>query len=93
MGLRHRFLIFGLPFVLIGLGMMAAPFYAYRKAQRTLYAITSERALIISGGIRREVKSFPLGQLKGEASKSQRSDGWELSIFHSTTELTATATM
>lgn len=74
-GVAVVFPIFGLPFVLIGLGMMAAPFYAYRKAQRTLYAITTERALIIAGGGRREVKSFPLGQLGGEVRKSQRSDG------------------
>lgn len=74
-GFAIVFPLFGLPFVLIGLGMMAAPFYAYRKAQRTVFAITSERALIMDGGARGEVKTFPLAQMSGEVRKSVRSDG------------------
>ena len=37
------FPLFGLPFVLIGLGMLTAPHWAKRKALRTAYAVTDRR--------------------------------------------------
>lgn len=40
------FPLFGVPFVLIGLGMLSAPYWAYRKARRTCYALTDRRAVI-----------------------------------------------
>jgi hypothetical protein len=42
------FPLFGVPFVLIGLGMLAAPYWMRRKAQNTVYALTDKRALILS---------------------------------------------
>jgi len=41
------FPLFGLPFVLIGLGMLLTPFWIGRKARRTGYYITNRRALLI----------------------------------------------
>src|SRR3712207_4913094 len=38
------FPLFGLPFVLVGLGMLSSPFWMYRRAKRTCYAVTDQRA-------------------------------------------------
>jgi len=42
------FPLFGLPFVLVGLAMLASPYYAYKNAQRTVYVITASRILSIN---------------------------------------------
>src|SRR5262249_39881197 len=42
--------LFGLPFVLIGLGMMALPFGALRSAHRTVHVLTNRRLLTITEG-------------------------------------------
>jgi len=44
------FPLFGVPFVLVGLGVMMAPLWAYLAAGKTVYAVTDKRALIIGGG-------------------------------------------
>jgi hypothetical protein len=41
-------IIFGLPFGLVGLTLLSAPYWAYRKAQRTIYAVTSTRVLAVT---------------------------------------------
>jgi hypothetical protein len=41
--------LFGLPFVLIGLGMLSAPFWVLRKGSQTLFVLTSKRLSILSG--------------------------------------------
>jgi hypothetical protein len=41
---------FGIPFVLIGFGLLSAPWWMYRFAKRTVYAITNHRAIIVQGG-------------------------------------------
>jgi hypothetical protein len=52
------FPLFGLPFILIGLGMLSSPLWALRRASRTAYLITNKRAVIIDGGGRRMVRSI-----------------------------------
>jgi hypothetical protein len=44
------FSLFGVPFVLIGLGMLSTPFWMLRKARRTAYVITDQRALVVDCG-------------------------------------------
>src|SRR5262249_8379046 len=44
------FPLFGLPFVLIGLGMLSSPFWLRRKAKRTCYALTDRRAIVWEAG-------------------------------------------
>jgi len=41
------FPLFGLPFILVGLGMLSSPLIVYRQAKRTVYAITNKRALML----------------------------------------------
>jgi len=40
-------LIWGIPFVLIGLWMLSSPIWMLRKATRTAYVITDKRALVV----------------------------------------------
>jgi Bacterial PH domain len=51
------FPVFGLPFLLVGVGMVLAPLWAFLKGRNTVYAVTDKRVLIISGGGNRTVKS------------------------------------
>ncbi len=49
------FPLFGLPFVLIGFGMLSAPYWMRRKARRTCYALTDRRAILWEAGWRGSV--------------------------------------
>jgi hypothetical protein len=69
------FPLFGLPFVAVGVGMLASPFWIMRAARRTVYAVTDRRALVIRGtwlGV--NVRSFAPEKL-GDLSRNQRPDG------------------
>jgi Bacterial PH domain len=51
------FPLFGLPFLLIGLGVILTPLWVYLKGLSTVYAVTNQRVMIIAGGTSRSVKS------------------------------------
>jgi hypothetical protein len=51
------FPLFGVPFLLVGLGIVLAPLWAYLKARDTVYAVTNQRVMIITGSNTRSVKS------------------------------------
>jgi len=51
------FPLFGLPFLLVGLGVVLSPVWAYLKSLSTTYAVTNQRVMIISGSGTRSVKS------------------------------------
>ena len=57
-GALALFPLFGVPFLLIGLGMLTAPLWAFLAAGRTVYAVTNRRALILSRLVSTTVKSF-----------------------------------
>lgn len=44
------FPLFGLPFVLIGLGMLSSPYWRWRQAKQTCYALTDRRAIVWQAG-------------------------------------------
>ncbi len=46
------FVLFGLPFVAVGLGMMAAPLWLARRARRSVWVITSRRIACLTLGRR-----------------------------------------
>lgn len=70
------FPLFGLPFVLIGFAMLATPYYVYRKAIRTVYAITSQRLLILThGATKHELRSFALAGVSRHVEMKTRADG------------------
>jgi hypothetical protein len=57
-GWLSLFGLFGVPFVLVGLGMLTSPYWMYRQAQGTVYMLTNRRAAIISGLRSRKIQSF-----------------------------------
>lgn len=69
------FVLWGIPFVLVGIYLIFGRFFVDAKErQRTHYAVTNERVLIISGLARRTVKSLSLGTLS-DVSISERPNG------------------
>jgi hypothetical protein len=51
------FPLFGLPFLLVGLGVILAPLWVYLKGLSTVYAVTNQRVMVITGGNTHSVKS------------------------------------
>ncbi len=78
------FPLFGVPFILIGLGMLSSPLWAYRKARRTVYVITDRRAILFEGGRSTTVRSFAPQQLRNVFRK-ERKDGSGDVVFSSRT--------
>jgi hypothetical protein len=74
LGWQSLFGLFGVPFVLVGLGMLTSPYWIYRKAQRTVYAISNRRAMIISGTRARKIQSFA-GPDIGLIERTERTNG------------------
>jgi Bacterial PH domain len=52
------FPLFGIPFLFVGLGIILAPLWVFLKGASTVYAVTNQRVMIITGGNSRSVKSF-----------------------------------
>lgn len=68
------FPLFGLPFLLIGLAIVFSPLWAYLRALSTVYAVTNQRVLIISGTRNRSVKSCTPADI-GSIEHQERPDG------------------
>jgi len=68
------FPLFGIPFVLIGLGMLSSPLWAYRKAGKTVYLITDRRAITFDGGWSMTIRSYPPAKLQ-DVFRREKSDG------------------
>lgn len=68
------FPLFGIPFVLIGLGMLSAPLAAYKKSGKTAYVITDRRAITFEGGSSTVVRSYPPEKLR-DIYRSEKRNG------------------
>lgn len=69
------FMLWGIPFVLIGLYIVAGRFFVDAKSrERTFYGVTNERILIVNGLFSRQTKSLPLRTLS-DLSLTERADG------------------
>lgn len=69
------FVLFGVPFVLVGAYIVFGRFFVEAKQrQGTFYAVTPQRVIIASGVFSRRVKS-PSLETSSELSLSERSDG------------------
>lgn len=69
------FPLFGLPFLLAGLGMLSAPLWMRWQAGRTAYVLTDRRAVILSPGLfSRSVRTFEPERL-GHLQRRERADG------------------
>jgi hypothetical protein len=69
------FRLWGMPFVLVGVYLIVGRFFhdAWRRS-RTLYALTDQRAIIVSGGFQPRLRSLPLRSLP-EISISEERGG------------------
>ncbi len=69
------FMLFGVPFVLVGLYIMFGRFFIEAKRrQKTLYGLSNERVIITSGLFRKKVKSLNLRTLT-DISLSESANG------------------
>lgn len=66
------FPLFGVPFVLVGLGMLSAPLWSYRKALKTVYVITDRRAITFDAGWTTTIRSYPPNRLQNIHRKERR---------------------
>lgn len=84
-GVVSCFPLFGIPFLLVGLGMLTAPVWMRKAAARTVYAITDRRAIICRGkalgGV--EVSSFQPADLQ-TLTRVERADGGGDLVFRET---------
>jgi hypothetical protein len=76
------FPLFGIPFVLVGLGMLLSPLWMFYRAGRTVYAVTDRRALLIERGLLGQVtvRSFEPASLN-DVTRTQYVDGSGNLIF------------
>jgi len=68
------FTLFGVPFVLVGFGLLSTPLFTYRRSFKTVYVITDKRAITFSGGWSTTVRSYPPETLR-EFYRKERKDG------------------
>lgn len=76
------FALFGIPFVLIGLGMLSSPLWAYRKALKTVYVITNKRAIIIEGGLSKTIRTYSPEKLHDVHRKEYQDGSGDLVITY-----------
>lgn len=55
---------FGIPFVLIGIGLLTTPLRLAARSRKTIYAITDRRVMIVQQGKSDPILSVPFDQLK-----------------------------
>ncbi|MCK4564002.1 MAG: hypothetical protein KAU94_04960, partial [Verrucomicrobia bacterium] len=77
------FPLFGVPFVLIGIGMLSTPLWTYRKAFKTVYAITDRRAITFDGGRSTTVRSYPPEKLQDIYRKEKKDGSGDVVIVRS----------
>ena len=70
------FILFGVPFILAGLGMLSSPYWVRCSAQRSVYVLTDRCAIIFQGGWRGKisVRSFEPAALT-DLKREQFADG------------------
>ncbi len=69
------FVLWGIPFVLMGLYLIVGRFpWDARRRSRTLYGLSDQRAIILSGGTSRKVTSLNL-RILSDISLTEKSDG------------------
>lgn len=68
------FPLFGIPFFLIGIGMLLSPLWNYRRQLKTVYLITDRRAITIDGGRTFTIRSY-LPENLTDVFRREHSDG------------------
>jgi hypothetical protein len=68
------FALWGVPFVLVGFGMLLAPFFTWRKGSETLFVLTSKRLTTLQSGSQVKVISIYPQEISG-LSRKEGPDG------------------
>jgi hypothetical protein len=81
-GWFRLFPFWGVPFILVGFGMLSSSYWAYRRAKQTAYVLTNRRAIIISVGWRKNasIQSFEPNALT-DLQRKEKPDGSRDLIF------------
>jgi hypothetical protein len=74
------FPLFGVPFLLIGMGLLSTPIWVYRSALRTVYVITDQRAITFDGGRSTTIRSYPPSKLTDLYRKEKRDGSGDVII-------------
>lgn len=70
------FPLFGIPFVLIGLGMLSSPYWLQRRAKQTFYALTDRRAILWQAGTFGSISIRSYGpEALGKTHRTEYADG------------------
>ena len=76
------FVLFGVPFLLIGLAMLSSPFWTYKKSFKTVYVITDHRAITFEGGwMSTTIRSYPPEKLS-DIYRREKKDGSGDVVIH-----------
>lgn len=73
-GVFRFFPLFGVPFVLVGIGMLSSPLWALRRASKFVYVVTDRRAIIVGGLFSRTVTSYGPERIT-HLSRKEKKDG------------------
>lgn len=68
------FPLFGLPFLLIGIGGLLSPLWVQRRARHTVYVVSNQRAFMLSGWRNITMTSWQPAQLT-QITRTERPDG------------------
>ncbi|NMW32049.1 hypothetical protein HKD42_08250 [Altererythrobacter sp. RZ02] len=72
--LSLAFPLFGVPFIVVGLGMMAAPLYPLYAARKVIFAVTDQRLIKLT--LRKSLTSITIpAERVGLITRKERSDG------------------
>ena len=76
-GVFNLFPLFGVPFILIGLGMLSSPLRIYLKLRKTVYALTNQRLILIEPSWRANViRNYSFAELQAiTIYREERADG------------------
>ncbi len=73
--IEYLFPLFGLPFILIGLGMLAAPFRLLLRMRQVVYALTDQRVIRLYAGRVTKIESVQIDQV-GQVDAQHGADGY-----------------
>ena len=81
------FPLFGLPFLLVGLGLILSPWLAKLRLKKTFYGVTDQRAILLepSGFSGVETRFYPLADLE-RMVRTQKADGSGDLVFEEETQ-------
>ena len=76
------FPLFGIPFILIGIGMLSAPLFTYFKSRKTVYVITDRRAITFEGGRSTVIRSYTPQKLQSLYRNEKRDGVGDVIVNH-----------